>query len=160
MNAAGRLGIYLNDHLAGVTGALALARRAAGSHHGTPAGTTLASFAAEAAHDRDTLVAIMASLGMRRTLYKEQAAIVAERLGRWKPNGSVVRRSPMSDVVELDGMVIGTTAKRLCWQTLRALTDGYPLLDSARLDGLIARADAQLAMLDGLRGDAVATAFG
>ena len=39
------LGIYLNDHLAGSTGGLELARRTAGAHKGTAVSETLSRLA-------------------------------------------------------------------------------------------------------------------
>ena len=150
------LEIYLNDHLAGSAGGAALARRVARSHPDTKELQTLAD---EVAADREALVAIVGRLGLRRTRYKEPAALVAERVGRLKLNGSVLRRSPMTDVVEFEALALATTGKRAAWCTLRALADGNSELDPAELDALIARADSQLAALERLREAAARTAF-
>jgi hypothetical protein len=150
------LEIYLNDHLAGSAGGVALARRIAQSHKGS---SELQTLAADVADDREALVSVVRRLGLRRTRYKEPVAVLAERVGRLKLNGSVLSRSPMSDVVEFEALALGVTGKRACWRTLRRLADENPGLDPAELDGLIARADDQLELVERLRADAARTAF-
>jgi hypothetical protein len=84
----------------------------------------------------------MARLGVRRSPVKARAAVAAERLGRLKPNGHLVHRPPLSDLVELDALTLGAQAKRQLWESLRDLAD---------VDDALARADAQLAALEPLR---------
>jgi len=76
------LGIYLNDHLAGATAGLALARRVVGSHEGSPAEPELTELAREVEADRGTLIAIMARLRVRRDPVRATIAMVGERAGR------------------------------------------------------------------------------
>lgn len=147
----GLLGIYLNDHLTGAVGGVALARRAAGSHRGTPAGDELARLAHEIEEDQDALLEIMRALGIRRTRYKEPFALVAERLGRLKLNGSLLQRSPLSSVVELEGMKLGVAGKLSGWLMLRRLAGLDAALDAAKLDELITRAERQHDALEQLR---------
>jgi hypothetical protein len=153
------LTVYLDDHLAAAAGALALARRAAGAHRGTAAASDLENLAAHLAQDRQTLIAIMARLHIRRTRYKEPLALAAERLGRLKPNGSLLHRSPLSSVVELEALTLGVTANRGVWRTLRQLSTARPLLDRDQFDGLIGRADSDLAVLERLHEAAVQDAL-
>ncbi len=153
------LGVYLNDHLAGAAAGVGLAARLAGAHRATAGATELHRLAGEIAEDRESLAAIMSDLGVTRTHYKEPVAILAERVGRLKPNGSLLARSPLSSIVELEAMALGVTGKRAGWRTLRELCDSRPQLDVARLDELIARADRQLTLLEGLRVRAVAEGF-
>jgi hypothetical protein len=98
-------------------------------------------------------------LGVRRTLYKEPLALVAERLGRLKPNGAVVRRSPLSDVVEYEALALAIAAKRTLWRTLRAMAATRSELDAAELDSLARRADDQAETAERLRADAARLAF-
>jgi hypothetical protein len=154
--SAALLEIYLNDHLAGSAGGVALARRVAGSHRASPEVQTLAD---EIADDREALLAIVRHLGLRRTRYKEPVAVVAERVGRFKPNGSLVHRSPMSDVVEFEALALAVTGKRAGWRTLRGLADDRVDLDPSELDRLIARADSQLEVIERLRAAAAQRAF-
>jgi hypothetical protein len=154
------LGVYLNDHLAGAAAGVALADRLAGGHRDTAAAAELKQFAADVRADRESLIAIMGEVGVSRTHYKEPVAVLAERLGRFKPNGSLLARSPLSSVVELETMALGVTGKRAGWRTLRELSGSEPRLDAARLDELIARAEQQLTLLERLRVRAVAEGLG
>jgi hypothetical protein len=78
----GLLGIYLNDHLAGATGGVELARRAAAARRGGEAGQALRGLAAGAAADRAALLDIMATLGGPVRAYKVRAAWIGEKAGR------------------------------------------------------------------------------
>jgi hypothetical protein len=153
------LGIYLNDHLAGAAGGSSLAHRVAGSHKGTAAERELAELAQAVAEDRDALLDIMRRLGIARTYYKETVAAVAERIGRLKLTGHLLRRSPLSSVVEFEAMALGVTGKRSGWRTLRALAETDTRLDKRRLNALITRADNQLEALEQLRLRAVIETF-
>jgi hypothetical protein len=153
------LQIYLNDHLAIATGAAALARRTAAAQDGTPAGAELAELVTVIETDRTELLAVFARLGVRRTRYKESLAVVGERLGRFKLNGAIRQRSPLSSLVELDGLTVAVTGTRTCWQTLRSLADADPALDSDHLDGALARTGDVLTRLDGLRAATVRDAL-
>ena len=65
-----------------------------------------------------------------------------ERVGRLKPNGHLVRRAPLSDLVEVEAGLDAVHAKACGWQALRAA----PGLDAAVvLDDLMRRAEDQLA---------------
>src|SRR5688572_32120095 len=81
------LGIYLNDHLAGSTGGLELARRTAGAHRGTEAGTTLTRLAKEIKEDREAQQAIMAALEVPVRQDEVAAAWAAEKVCRPKLTG-------------------------------------------------------------------------
>ena len=145
------LGIYLNDHLAGSTGGLELFRRAARSQRDTPAGAPLARLAADVAADRAALLDLMAALGVRPQRYKRYLAWAAEKAGRLKLNGRLVRRSPLSGVLELEALVMGVEGKDAGWRTLRALAERDDRLDRRRLDELHDRARAQVRTLEELR---------
>jgi hypothetical protein len=152
------LAIYLNDHLAASAGGVALARRVAGSRSG-PTADAMRRLEQQLTEDRDALVSIAQRLGVRRTFYKEPVAVVAERLGRLKPNGAVVRRSPLSDVVEYEGLALAIDANRAVWRTLRGLTATRSELDAAELDALIARVGEQAEQVERCHGDAARQAF-
>ncbi|MCU1588993.1 MAG: hypothetical protein JWP11_249 [Frankiales bacterium] len=154
------LGIYLNDHLAGATGGLELFRRATGSHAGTPAGDALKRLTAEVEDDRDALLAILRALGFPVRQYKVIAGWAAEKAGRLKLNGRLLSRSPLSSVIELEGLHLGVLGKSACWRLLRTLAESEPRLDKLALDGLLARAERQAAELEDLRLTAARGALG
>ena len=145
------LGIYLNDHLLGATGGLELFRRASGNHDGTPAGAALTRLTAEVAEDREALLAIIRELGFPVRHYKVIAGWTAEKAGRLKLNGRLLSRSPLSSVVELEGLHLGVLGKLSGWRLLRTLADTEPRLDAAYLERLIARAERQAAEVEELR---------
>jgi hypothetical protein len=149
--SAALLGIYLNDHLAGATGGVELFRRAAGGHRGRPLGGALEQLAEEVAADRAALIEVMDRLGVPVRHYKVYAARVAERLGRLKLNGRVFGRSPLSSLIELEGMRLGVEGKAALWTVLRALADHDRRLDAPRLDRLLERARSQADTLEELR---------
>jgi hypothetical protein len=148
----GLLGVYLNDHLAGATAGMELARRmAASADPGSGSAGPLRSLAAEIAADRTALVTIMTTLGIRIRGYKVFGAWAGEKAGRLKLNGRLLTRSPLSDLEEAEMLRLGLQGKAAGWRTLRALADRDSRLDAARLDELLARAARQSQTLEALR---------
>ena len=147
----GQLGIYLNDHLAGATGGMELARRVAGSHHDPAQRMTLQRLASEITEDRRALLDLMAALGLPVRHYKLSAAWAAEKAARLKLNGRLLSRSPLSSLEELEMLRLGVEGKAAGWRTLRALADTDSRLDRDRLDELMARARQQADLLEELR---------
>ncbi len=135
------LAIYLNDHLAGSTAGVELARRARGSNEGTELGEFLATLAAEIEEDRDTLQEVMEAVSAGRDRLKVTGGWAGEKLGRLKLNGSLLSYSPLSRVVELEGLRLGVEGKACLWRMLRELAD--PRLSGFDFDALIARAERQ-----------------
>lgn len=149
--------IYLNDHLAGATAGLELARRLLKSNRGTHLEDSLEALVAEVEEDLRTLEGIMEDLAVGRSSFKQGAAWLGEKVARLKLNGAVFDRSPLSQLIELEALSLGIEGKRGLWQTLRtSLADGISGVD---LDDLIGRADAQRALIDRFRLDAAAGVF-
>lgn len=116
------LAIYLNDHLAGATGGVELARRLRVSNRGNDAfGRPLDRICKEIEEDRATLEQVIDRLGFSRSRVKPAGAWVAEKLGRLKLNGRLRGYSPLSRVLELEGLLIGITGKMALWETLAEL---------------------------------------
>jgi hypothetical protein len=145
------LGIYLNDHLAGATGGLELARRVAGSHHDPAQRATLQRLAADITQDRRALLDLMTVLDLPVRNYKISAAWAAEKAARLKLNGRLLSRSPLSSLEELEMLRLGVEGKAAGWRTLRALADSDSRLNRGRLDELMARAREQANLLEELR---------
>jgi hypothetical protein len=153
------LGIYLDDHQAGATAGLARFAATAAAKRGTPAGDVLARLHTEVSEDLRELQAVIARLGLPRRSGLRVLAAVAERVGRLKPNGRLVRRSPLADVVDLEGLLLGVEGKAAVWRGLQALAATEPRLDAARFEVLGERARRQAAELEGLRRSAVLAAL-
>ncbi|HEY8001339.1 MAG TPA: hypothetical protein VID76_05320 [Solirubrobacterales bacterium] len=148
---------YLQDHHAGSTVGLELARRAAGSNEDTEYGTELARIADEIAEDRVTLEQVMDRLGVKASAIKDAAGWTAEKFGRLKHNNSLFSYSPLSRVVELEGLVIGVTGKLALWESLRTAVGES--LDGIEFAALSERAADQRSRLEALRKRAAAEAF-
>jgi hypothetical protein len=145
------LDIYLNDHLAGATVGLEVARRAAAAQQDRAAGAELERLAGEIREDRTALFDIMTELGISVRRLKIRAASMAEKLGRLKFNGRIIRPSPLSGLVEVEMLRLGVEGKAAAWLTLRTLAERDGRLDTGRLDQLISRARRQAEVLEGLR---------
>ena len=152
------LKIYLEDHYAGATAGLELARRTAGANSGTPYGDVLERIALEIEEDRDSLRAIMTVLGVGPDRFKVAGAWAGEKAGRLKLNGHLTGYSPQSRVIEIEGLVVGVTGKRCLWAALRHVAPQEARLDLEQLERLIQRADRQLGELEEQRLKAVAEA--
>jgi hypothetical protein len=113
------LAIYLNDHLAGATLGVELARRLRSSNRGdAEVGEPLAKICAEVEADRETLIRLMEKLGVKPNPVKPALARLGERLGRLKLNGQLRGYSPLSRVLELEGMAGLIGAKIQIWNAL------------------------------------------
>lgn len=136
------LAIYLNDHLAAATLGVELARRLRSSNRGDAEfGDPLARICAEVEEDQSTLIRLMQRLNVDRSPVKPALARIAERLGRLKLNGQLRGYSPLSRVVELEGLATGIGAKLQLWN---ALEQSYgESLDGFDFHTLAERADSQ-----------------
>ena len=137
------LEIYLQDHHAGsTTGIELVGKRARSSNQGTVYGDFLSRLADDIAADRRTLESIMDDLDVSSDRAKVAGAWVGEKLGRLKPNGQLTGYSPLSRLVELEGLALGVTGKLALWRALRLLADDEPALDPDRLERLAEQAEA------------------
>lgn len=153
------LRIYLNDHLAGATAGIHLTRRCLSSNQGTPLGAFLDEFLVELAEDRTTLMDLMDALRLSRDPAKQALAVVGERVGRAKLNGSLRGYSDLSRLEELEGLVAGVTVKLGLWQALQRVASSHAAIAAMDLDRLVDRASSQLQRLETYRLDAAARAL-
>jgi hypothetical protein len=159
MPAPKLLSVYLQDHHAGAVTGLNLARRAAGANEGTPYGEELARIAAEIEQDQRTLEDLMAKLDVGTHRVKDTVAWGGEKLGRLKPNARWLSYSPLSRLIELEGLVLGVTGKLGLWRALQRVAAEIDDLDGFDFAALEARAEAQRARLEDLRLRAAAEAL-
>ena len=154
------LPIYLNDHYAGSTLGVELAKRAANnSRDNAEFGPALAALASEIDEDRDSLKRIMDRLDVSEDRIKASIFWLGEKAGRLKPNGELLKFSPLSRVVELEGLITGVGGKLSLWRTLMELAEREERLDEGELERLAGRAEDQLLRLHALRGAAALIAF-
>jgi hypothetical protein len=153
------LRIYLQDHLAGATTGLELARRTRGANERTEYGPPLARIADEIEADRRQLESIVDDLGFSGDRLKNAAAWALEKAGRLKLNGELTSYSPLSRVVELEGLLTGITGKWGLWSALLEVAPSEPRLDADLLTRLRDRAEEQRATVEQLREKAAREAF-
>ena len=151
------LGIYLNDHLAGSTAGVGLAKRLADAESGWA--PDLGRIAGEIRADRAALLELMRLLDVRPRRYKSALAWAGEKAGRLKLNGRLLTRSPLSRLTELELLRLGVEGKAAAWRALHEIAASEPRLPVARLDALLARARAQAEDLEMLRVRAVTEAL-
>jgi hypothetical protein len=152
------LAIYLNDHLAGATLGVELARRLRASNEDDlEFGPALTELCVEIEADRETLKAAMDRLGVGQSKLKPLAAVIGERLGRLKLNGRLRGYSPLSRLDELELLQIGVAGKRRLWRALEH-THARDLADFD-LGALAERATEQLKRLEALHLEAAALAL-
>ena len=151
--------IYLNDHLAGSTIGVELARRTAQENAGSELGAFLSTeLLPELSDDRNTLREVMARLSVPESRSKLAAAWAAEKVARLKLNGETTSYSPLSRLLELEGLAAGINAKKARWLALRDVQDDGPLA-AFDFDALTARAESQLEQLEAHRAAAAAAAL-
>ena len=106
------LGIYLNDHLAVLAGAEELVDRSLQSNTGTPLGELLQQVLDSVKQDRRALESLIDERGVQQNRAKTGGAWLAERVGRLKLNGELTGYSPLSRLVEIEGIGLALEAKR------------------------------------------------
>jgi len=155
-----RLSTYLNDHLAGSTAGVNLARRAAESNEGMSYGPVLATLAAEIQEDRQSLLDVMERLSVGQDRLKLALAWGAEKAGRLKLNGELRGYSPLSRLEELEALSLGVEGKLGLWRTLQRTRGSDPRLSGVDLDELVRRARSQRRRLENQRARAADEALG
>ena len=153
------LRIYLQDHHAGSNTGLELARRVHGNNTGNEYGEALAKVVDEIAADKKSLESIMDDLGFGADKIKDIGGWTLEKVGRLKLNGQLTGYSPLSRVVELEGLMTGITGKIGLWMALLQIAPDEPRLDTTRLERLRERGESQRATVEDLRERAAREAF-
>jgi len=155
--SSGLLAIYLRDHhAAGSAGARLAARAAKSVTPGVAGREELPRIAGEIQADLETLTMIMRSQGVSPSAVKDNIAVALQGLGRLKLNGRIARRSPLSDVVELETLLVGITGKVALWRTLSRVVAG----SAVDFDALVGRAQTQIEAVVRCRDSAASRSFG
>ncbi|WP_427004217.1 hypothetical protein [Pseudarthrobacter sp. H2] len=152
------LGLYLSDHLTGATAGVSRIGRMAEAFADTPVAAELAQLSAALRRERELLRGLIHDLGVRQRPHRQAAAWLAERVGRLKLNGRIVRRSPLTMVLEAELMRSAVMGKLGGWETLQELAPGLGL-DPATFATLAADARSQIETLGRVHGHARRNAF-
>ena len=152
------LGLYLSDHLTGATAGAARVDRMAADFADTPVYATLSTLAEQIRAERRLLQQLIDDLGLRRRPARQAAAWLGEHAGRLKANGRLVRRSPMTMVLETELLRCAVIGKRGGWQTLAENADELGL-DATVFHELAEQALRQHEQLDEVHAHARRRAF-
>lgn len=138
------LGIYLNDHLAGSVAGLELAKRTLDNNKGTEYEAFLARLVEDIRADQAALEGILERSGIPRSPVKPGLAWATEKIGRLKLNGALTGYSPLSRLIELEGLRLGITGKLSLWRSLKHARPADAVVTDEELDDLVSRAEAQI----------------
>jgi hypothetical protein len=138
-----RLGIYLNDHLAGAAAALQLLERLESAEAEPRFGTDMRGDHPDDAADRRVLESLIARIGAEPSAAKQIAGRIAERFSRLKIGSD---SGPFPRFESLEMLALGILGKKALWRALASLDEaGLGTIDFAALE---ARADEQFARVE------------
>jgi hypothetical protein len=140
--------LYLNDHLAGAMLGSDLAEQIRSQNQSTPLGELMGLLAPQIEEDRQTLIALMASMDSSKNPVKQAGAWVAEKASRLKFLGMSSGRPELGTFMALETLALGVQGKLGLWKALKQVTDQRPAITSVNLDELIDRAEAQYDLLE------------
>ena len=132
-NADDRLVIYLNDHLALIAAERELATRACRANTSTKFADMLATHVDDLARQHTLIRSALDQTDGTPNRFKPFAARLGERLGRLKLNGQLTGYSPLSRIVEFEGLLASGTLRAQLWATV---TETHLLRASSMSDDL------------------------
>lgn len=149
------LGIYLDDHQTVLLAGRELVRRMARRAGERKLENLLSELLPELEDDRRRVIARIREAGGSPSRVKPGLAWIGEKAGRLKLNGSLTKPSPLSPLLELEGLHAVLDASRSLWRTLERV-------DSATADYTerAERAERRLAQVEELRLVAADAALG
>jgi hypothetical protein len=154
------LEIYLNDHLAGATGACEITRNAVEKYATTSHHNFLKEFLGLVEEDRATLEDMIKTMGGTPNQVKQAGAWIMEKFSRIKLSPGGTGSEEMSALLTIEMLCIGVEGKICLWIGLKAIADGIQELNGIDFDRLIARAESQRAGLEKERLVAARAALG
>ena len=156
---ASALEIYLRNHEAAAQAGRDLSRRVAENQRSRPYATEVAKLASDVDEDLRRLRALMSRGGIGIDVPFGLAMRAAERFARFKPNGRILSRAPLSDLIEIEGLLDAVRAKWAGWHALLAAEPDLlqrQRIDPTEVDELRLRAEAQIEILTRLHAEVAA----
>ena len=136
------LSAYLNDHLAGSVGAIAMVERAIEETAGTLFGRRLEEILKEIRKDQVVVQDLIDRVGSKENPLKKAGAWLAEKAGRMKLGGTD-EPGELARLEVLETLAMGIQGKRALWRALRVVVNKHPVLHDLDLDLLERRAVEQ-----------------
>jgi len=131
----------------------------AGTHEGSDLGRELERMVGEFESEREDLKKLIEVLDSAPDRLKVAGGWLMEKAGRAKLNGRLFSYSPLSKVIELEGLRLGVEGKLSMWLALRMLAEKDERLRAIDLEGLVDQARSQRDLLEGERLKAVTEAL-
>lgn len=150
--------VYLRRHIAGAGAGAALFRRVA-TAISPDFREEIRAIAREVEEERAWLLKLAVRFRATRPRLQESIGAVAQELGRLNPTGTVVQRSPLADVIELEALAIAVHGKLLGFRTWQELAATEPRLDADECARMCAQAEDQRDRLEVMRLEAVRRAM-
>jgi hypothetical protein len=144
------LHVYLNDHLAGATAGVDLAKQAAERHDGE-LGEFFAQLADEIAGDHNTLTSLLDQMDAHASGAKEVLAKAGSAISEAKFSGESTDDPEFGTFLTLETLSIGVEGKLCMWKALKVVEGEFPELAAANIDTLIERAQSQRDKLEAKR---------
>jgi hypothetical protein len=148
MASAQGLEIYLIDHLAGAAAGTELASKISSQYAGTRFGPFLAELASDIEQDKATLEELMERLGIQRSVIKQGASWVAEKVSRLKLSETMTGDQDLKRFLEFETLSLGIEGKLSLWRALIEIRDSHAELAATDLARLAERAKSQRANLE------------
>lgn len=142
---------YVQHHWVAAQGGLDLFHRASRSQGDPSVRAELARLAEQVSADQEALREILHRLHASEVGPLRRLISLGETVARVKLNGTLFRRSPLSNLVELEALSAAVMAKKLGWLGMRRLADYDDRFDPDQLDRLAERAEDQHAVLERTR---------
>lgn len=138
---------YLQTHLAGSEGGVRLFARAARTQTAAPTRRVLGDIHAEILDERAWLRDVLEEVGGSPSRVLLAASVAGERLGRLVPHGSLLHRTAMTDLTELETMRTAVSGKLAGFEALVSVADHHAAIDA---DAAVRYRDQALDQLDRL----------
>lgn len=155
------LHIYLDDHLALLVGERELAARCHRNNQHPPWEVFLKKLEQNLPEHEEILRDVIGRVGREglESLAKQGAAWFTEKLGRFKPNDSLLKYSNLSRVVEFETLAAAAQERIALWDSIAAVSNGDRRLDKFDFPWLCSEAEDHLKELNALRRIAAKEAF-
>jgi len=149
--ANNHLAIYLNDHLAGATGALELLAHLQEAHADTPLGDALTQLHTEIEAERQELEHLIDRLDINVSSSRKIGAWLAEKLAQLKLQIDEKADGSMRVFEGLEALALGIQGKRGLWQVLASVSRAAPELGGIDYHQLVRRSEDQYRRVEALR---------
>ncbi len=134
------LAIYLNDHLAGATGALELLTHLEEEHAGTPVGDFLTQLHTDIDADHQELKRLMDRLDITESAPRKVSAWLGAKAAELKLQLDDKASGSLRLFEGLEALVVGIEGKRALWRALDAASENVPELKGVDYTHLAQRA--------------------